>query len=377
MAPPWTLGYSLQQLKRIADTFRKSAQGVVFSQFAIPSEADVARALKDGHIKQNGDSVAIIRKVHSKSYVTDFAQRRIPHLPGDLVIKEIAGSPAGMRQLLIDLAKEHGSGRPIVVHGHVERPQLRAVLRDIGFRVVAVQVGAASDMRAVWLRDRQPQIPSPLHAADAIALGIINKTFATRTNIAAIRSEIERANIEWHQHYSAYNKRRAWTAVALRGFGGKVHLIEKPSEMAKSWQKLHPERMMQNATDTPLMARCPTIRRLLARIPGTKERVRLMRLAPGGGELARHSDVTDRNAGLRDGMIVRLHLPIRTSPKCIFQSWDLNGTRHTKHFHEGCLFYLDVRKPHRVYNESDTDRIHLVVDTVATEALRKLIAHAS
>ena len=40
---------------------------------------------------------------------------------------------------------------------------------------------------------------------------------------------------------------------------------------------------------------------------------------------------------------------------------------------ESEAWYLDVRKPHRAVNGGDDYRIHLVVDVVSNEELRKLI----
>jgi hypothetical protein len=39
----------------------------------------------------------------------------------------------------------------------------------------------------------------------------------------------------------------------------------------------------------------------------------------------------------------------------------------------GQAWYLDVRKPHRAVNKGDNPRIHMVVDVVSSEELRKLM----
>ena len=39
----------------------------------------------------------------------------------------------------------------------------------------------------------------------------------------------------------------------------------------------------------------------------------------------------------------------------------------------GEAWYLDVRKPHRAVNGGKTRRIHMVVDVVSSEELRKLL----
>ena len=98
-----------------------------------------------------------------------------------------------------------------------------------------------------------------------------------------------------------------------------------------------------------------------------------MRLASFGGELARHADITDREAGTRDGCVARLHIPLVTHEDVLFESWGLRGERQEMHFAVRGLYYLDQRKPHRVINRSPVERIHLVVDTYCSEELRELI----
>jgi aspartyl/asparaginyl beta-hydroxylase (cupin superfamily) len=95
-----------------------------------------------------------------------------------------------------------------------------------------------------------------------------------------------------------------------------------------------------------------------------------MRLAPGGGELTRHSDIVDPDVGTASGKFMRLHLPLITNPEVIFQQWLLDGTRVAMHMPLGQWSYIDTRKPHTARNGGDTDRIHLVVDAAATDSLR-------
>jgi hypothetical protein len=102
-----------------------------------------------------------------------------------------------------------------------------------------------------------------------------------------------------------------------------------------------------------------------------------MRLRAGGGELTRHADITDRQAGVRDGRIIRLHIPIVTNPQVLFSAWTARGERLDVRFPVGALCYLDQRKPHTAINPGSTDRIHLVVDAFAHEELRALIRDAS
>jgi Aspartyl/Asparaginyl beta-hydroxylase len=106
------------------------------------------------------------------------------------------------------------------------------------------------------------------------------------------------------------------------------------------------------------------------------DRIRFMKLAPGG-ELARHADITNRDAGLADGRLARLHLPIQISDAVIMHGWDKRGGHFETRFPVGALCYLDQRGPHRVENRNPAaERIHLVVDMHAGAALRDQIAAA-
>jgi hypothetical protein len=98
-----------------------------------------------------------------------------------------------------------------------------------------------------------------------------------------------------------------------------------------------------------------------------------MRLARGGGELTRHADITDPEAGTADGSVARLHIPLQTDERCVFRGWGLDGRENRAHFPERALCYLDTRKPHAVINEGERDRIHLVVDCHSGPELRAMI----
>jgi hypothetical protein len=93
----------------------------------------------------------------------------------------------------------------------------------------------------------------------------------------------------------------------------------------------------------------------------------------GGGALSRHADITDRSAGIADGRIARIHVPIITNPAVVFRSIDLDGGVIEHHMPEGEATYLDVRKPHAATNGGTTDRVHLVIDVASSPALRAIL----
>ena len=54
-----------------------------------------------------------------------------------------------------------------------------------------------------------------------------------------------------------------------------------------------------------------------------------MNLAPGGGELERHTDQVDPDAGVNDAKLMRFHFPIVTNTDCYSS---VNGTMKLKEF---------------------------------------------
>ena len=218
-------------------------------------------------------------------------------------------------------------------------------------------------------------------AADELALTIAAPDFISADEQAGILAEAERYARDhagaWAQHYSGYNKRQSWTSFALQGYDpADPGFIIKPAEMSKAWKAENPARLEATARPTSAAEHFRLAGLIVDRIPGRKQRVRLMRLSAKGGELTRHSDITDPEAGTANGQIARLHIPLASPESCLFRGWSLEGREHRIHFPERALCYLDTRKPHAVINPGEADRIHLVIDTYSSPELRGLIAPA-
>jgi hypothetical protein len=113
---------------------------------------------------------------------------------------------------------------------------------------------------------------------------------------------------------------------------------------------------------TKALQQCPYIKQLMASFGTVIGRSRFMRLAPGKG-VPPHSD-TDYSWRNR----VRIHIPIVTDEKVIFSS---TGNIDI-HMRAGEAWIFDNWREHAVINESDIQRIHLVIDTVGTSVFWKL-----
>ncbi len=148
--------------------------------------------------------------------------------------------------------------------------------------------------------------------------------------------------------------------------------------MSKSWKAENAGRLEATVADTPARRALPELEELLALIPGEHQRIRLMRLEPGGGELTRHADITDVEAGTTAGKLLRIHLPLQTNPEVEFTSWDVvSGVPYARHMAPGSAWFLDTRKPHTAVNRGETARIHLVVDAYSSPELLAMLEQGS
>lgn len=170
-----------------------------------------------------------------------------------------------------------------------------------------------------------------------------------RARLKSSLSEIEAG--EWTPHFNTQYYEGDWSGVALRSTGGAV-------------SKLYPDPSKTvTYADTPLLGRCDYFREVLETFKCSLEAVRLLRLG-ARSSIREHSDF---DLGLRFG-VVRLHVPIQTSAEIKFF---VNDERVL--MREGECWYLDLSLPHRVENNAEIDRIHLVIDCVVNDWVRSLI----
>ena len=114
--------------------------------------------------------------------------------------------------------------------------------------------------------------------------------------------------------------------------------------------------------ETPHLRSCPYIRQAMASFGEVFGRSRLMKLG-AGAEVAQHVDFN-----YHWYTRVRIHIPIITNPKVIFYCAD----QHT-HMQAGECWIFNSWRRHRVTNESDEDRIHLVIDTAGSSRFWRLV----
>ena len=174
-------------------------------------------------------------------------------------------------------------------------------------------------------------------------------------------------NTEFSKVKTKYSKGDDWTAISLRGYGPTPLDILKPNVLKS---KVKTETVLQ---DTSLLEEdgFQVINDILAKIPSTFERVRFMKIKANSG-IGKHSDRIDKDFGIEDGNIIRIHVPIRTNDQVEFYLWE-GKEKLVNYLEVGHYYYVDVRAPHAVTNNSDVDRIHLVIDVYVNAEIRKLL----
>lgn len=113
---------------------------------------------------------------------------------------------------------------------------------------------------------------------------------------------------------------------------------------------------------TPVLKECPYLHQVICSLDAVVGRVRLMRLS-GGAQVTPHIDIkhywNER---------VRVHIPIVTNPSVWFFCGDAQV-----HMAAGDCWIFDTWRRHRVTNEANTARVHLVVDTTGSREFGEMV----
>ena len=248
-----------------------------------------------------------------------------------------------------------------------------------GFYKIGIKINTFGDIQGVYFKDRVDSSFGKREFLEQKMMLPVEKLVLIKTNIPdvsnicdIIAQRVEMMDYEFTNHYSNYNKDKSWSAISLRGYSPEWSFITKPAEMSKKWKEENKD-VEFKLQDTELRKMFPEVEELLRWLPGEPHRIRFMNLSPGGGELQRHTDQVDPDAGVNDLKLMRFHFPIVTNKDVIFNQWDWHAELVEAHMQVGECWYLDVRKPHRAINGGTDMRTHLVVDVEANDEVRALI----
>jgi len=265
--------------------------------------------------------------------------------PDELLILDIALMPerrnAGIGTALLQRVFGEAAATHKPIHVNVFKGnRARCFFERLGF----VNIGETdSHLKLEW-RAPTPMPPVKL-LDDSLRLPLLFEPARLQADLAGILSA------EYVPHFNTAYFEGDWSAVPLRSVGGSA-------------SRIYPDPTAKNEfADTPLLARCPYVRQVLAALPCPQQAVRFLRLK-AGSIIKEHRD---HELGFEDGE-VRLHIPVITNPAVEFV---LNQVRVV--MNEGECWYLNVNLPHRVANRGTTDRIHLVIDCVVNNWLRELL----
>ncbi|WP_425637556.1 aspartyl/asparaginyl beta-hydroxylase domain-containing protein [Algoriphagus yeomjeoni] len=171
-------------------------------------------------------------------------------------------------------------------------------------------------------------------------------------DILKLQSEVKNLiNVEWIGHFVRQNYEGSWSVIPLTAQPGVTHPIQMAAAIPGDY----------DFVATPFLELCPYIKSVLACFEAEKCSVRLMKLT-SGSEIKEHRDYD-----LDEGE-VRVHIPIFTNEKV---SFFVNNTKVK--MQEGECWYLRLSDPHRVINEGESDRIHLVLDLKVNEWLSEIL----
>lgn len=266
---------------------------------------------------------------------------------------------------------------PVWIESWTEDYKTKKLLNKSRAKLIGTKISTFAELKDYWFIDARnvfedrdhPKIPS--YEFYNLAKLNLNEQHVSEL-VAKIQNKITQLP-EFINHYSNYNKGKSWSAISLRGYRPEPEFMTKPSEMNDKWKKEN-EHVHFEMQDTTLYSSFEEVRKLVDLLQAKDiHRIRFMKLKGGDGELERHTDLVDVDSGIADGKLMRIHYPIVTNEKVLFNSWRLTGEVQEVNMKIGEAWFLDTRKPHRAINGGTEDRIHLVIDVVGNEATRSLL----
>jgi len=370
----WQHGYDISFLKSIEAKY-KPYNNRAASPFAQFKKNNIAEALHKQQLKTvsylHGEAMGVVTRSKVRTPVSMYSNGPLVtiKLPGDLTIKHLCGDYVALLTFLNSYHNEN-----VWLHTWAADMEQHQLAQEAGFRYVCSKITSFGEVFSIWFRDNKYNFDKrAILGVPSEDLVNIKKLADVDTKlIDSIREKLEDFGDTFENHYSKYNVKKSWSAFSLRGYSADPHFIAKPIEMSDKWKEEHKDDVFV-MQDTPLRKLFPEVDELIAWLDGDIHRIRFMKLTPGGGELERHTDQVDPDAGNGLGKIARLHWPITTTPEVIFTSWNTNDRRVDVNMKVGECWMLDTRMPHKVYNGAPIERIHLVVDVIVTPKLLEKI----
>ena len=372
----WQKGIELDELLKFEKTWEGYNERCL-SPFLEMKKNKIAAAIDAGTYNSGYQWAIQSRISKAKSKINMYSAYDIPIATvqkGDRVVDRIAYNQPDM---VVETMRKYNEDTFLYINE--EHDIDRFVASWSGFRKLGIKINTFGDIQGVYFKEKlegafgQREFPELNMMLPEEKLVLRKAKTLCRTDLCnIIKERLEIMDYEFTNHYSNYNKGNSWSAISLRGYTPDWAFITKPAEMSKKWKKENKD-VEFKLQDTDLRKMFPEVEELLKMLPGKPHRIRFMNLAPGGGELQRHTDQVDPDGGVNDYKLMRFHFPIVTNDECIFSQWDYKAERVYCHMNVGECWYLDVRKPHQAINGGTEMRTHLVVDIEANDEVRALI----
>ena len=372
----WQKGIELDELFKLEKTWDGFNERCL-SPFLEMKKNKIAAAMDIKQYEYGDDWAIQSRVLKVKTKINMYSAYKIPIATvekGDRVVDRIAfNQPEAVVRILKSYDED------TFLYLNEEYPTDKFVARQAGYRKLGIKINTFGDIQGVYFKDQPSFLGDRREFKEQNMMLPEEKLVLRKTSIPDVSNvcdvlaeRLNKMDVEFTNHYSNYNKGNSWSAISLRGYTPDWSFITKPEEMSKKW-KAENKDVEYELQDTELRKKFPEVEDLLRLIPGKPHRIRFMKLSPGGGELERHTDQVDPDAGVNDYKLMRFHFPIVTNENVTFSQWDYKAQRVSCHMKIGECWYLDVRKPHQAINAGTEMRTHLVVDIEANDEVRALI----
>ena len=366
---PWQHGYELDYLLGIQEKYAEY-NSYCLGPFAEIKKNKIADSLHketlvcfdDEYLEVNTSKVTTKIVMHGDTLIGVKEK-------GDVTLSRITRYTKWMSEFIDLLAHKN-----CWLYVWAEDSEARGFATKNGFDYVNSKITTYGEIYAIYFRDAETTTkrihPTPLPEENYN----IEQCAGYEIDAVRIWDELKDLDLDYTDHYSNYNAKGSWSAISLRGYADDPAFIAKPIEMNKKWKANNENWENWELRDTELRSKFPYLNSIIDSIPTERvHRIRFMKLAAGGGELQRHTDQVDPDSGVRDGKILRLHIPVVTNSDVGFSSWTTDGVERKIRMAAGTMWYIDTRKPHRAINGGTEDRIHAVIDVEANDECRKLL----
>ncbi len=375
----WQFGYDIDYLKSIENKY-KEYNSYSLSPFSVMKKNTVAKLLNDKSlIILNDDTLINISKSKVKSNINMFNNTILTNKEsGDVTFSYLVGDTTLLTNEISKYVNDN-----CFLFCFSDDDKINKLAENNSFKKIGVKVSTFAEVINCWYRGKYDSVNLKyttddkvidVHNADLVTVKKLNLPNFNPDLINEIYDTVVKLDLSYANHYSNYNKSKSWSAISLRGYSSDVNFIAKPSEMSKDWKSKNSDKPFYLQDTNIYNESFECVRKLITdNFTATPHRIRLMRLKPGSGELARHTDQVDVETGATIGRLARVHFPIKTNENVLFTNWDINGVGIETNMKVNECWYLDTRKPHRAINGGNEERIHLVIDFEVNQQLQDMI----